>query len=41
MAGIVIAVGTIVFVGCVTAVVRLTMRNNRFNDRPGPRHIGS
>jgi hypothetical protein len=41
MAGIVIAVGTIVFVGCVAAVVRLGMRNNRLDDRPGPNHIGS
>jgi hypothetical protein len=41
MAGIVIAAGAIVFAGCVAAAVRLGMRNNRFNDRPGPNHIGS
>ncbi len=41
MAEIVIVVGTIVFAGCAAAAVRLGMKNNRFNDRPGPDHLGS
>ncbi len=40
MAEIAVIIGTIIFVGCAVAA-RIGMKNRRFDDRPGPNHIGS